>query len=133
MSIIFIWSVVVNIVGVSAPIFLSLRINWFVVLSSVGTGVTGGVDRGIGRNVSANIFRCVASGIDGDISSSVGSSILLSVVLVWSVVVDVVSASFPRLLSFGVDWFVVLSGVGAGVASDISRSANGGVGSGISR
>jgi hypothetical protein len=44
-----------------------------------------------------------------------------------------VSASFPRLLSFGVDWFVVLGGVGAGVASGISRSANGGVGSGISR
>lgn len=133
MSIIFIWSVVVNIVGVSAPILLSLRIDWFVVLSSVGTGVAGGVDRGIGRNISTYIFRSVASGIDGDNSSSVGSSILLSVVLVWSIVVDVVSASFPRLLSFGVDWFVVLGGVGAGVGSGISISANGGVGSGISR
>ena len=102
MSVVFVWSVVVDIMGLSFPWFLSFRVDWLIELGGIGTGVSS----------------CIDSGVGGDI----GSRVHLCVILVGSVVVDIMSLSFPWLLSFRVDWFIVLSGVCTGVGSRIGRN-----------
>jgi len=104
---------------------LSLRVDWLVILGGVSTGITSGVDGGVVTDISSS----VSSGIEGSVSSGISRCILLGVVFVWSVIVNIMSAGFPWLLSFRVDWLVELSSVSTGVGRSVGRS----VGSDISR
>ena len=95
MSVVLVGSVVVDIVSLSFPWFLSLRVDWLIELGGVGAGVS--------------------SSVGGDIGGDIGSRVNLCVILIWSVVVDIVSLSFPWFLSLRVNWFVVLSGVSSSI------------------
>ena len=63
MSIILVWSIVVNVVSGGIPIFLSLRVNWLVVLSSVTTDVASGI-------VGSDVDGCIDTGVNSDVSLS---------------------------------------------------------------
>jgi hypothetical protein len=63
LSIILVWSVVVNVVSGGIPIFLSLGVYWLVVLSSVTTDVTSGI-------VGSDVDSCIDTGVNSDVSLS---------------------------------------------------------------
>jgi len=97
LSVVLVGSVVVDIVSLSFPWFLSLRVDWLIKLGGVCAGVSSCIDSGVG--------------VGGDI----GSRVNLCVILIWSVAVDIVSLSYPWLLHFRLNWFVVLSSVGRNI------------------
>ena len=101
MSIILVWSVVVDVMSASGPVLLSFRVDWLIVLGGIGAGVSSGVDgcvsssviTDIGSSVGCCIDTGVRSSINGGVTGDINGCILLSVVLIWSVVVNVVSLS----------------------------------------
>jgi len=105
-----------------------------VVGSNVGCDIQlgqSGVSADIGSSVNGVVGSCVDSGICCDI--------LLGVILIRSVVVNVMSAGLPWLLSLRVNWLVILGGVSTGigryisggVSTDISSSVGSCIGSSV--
>lgn len=87
-----------------------------------------GVSADIGSSVNGVVGSCVDSGIGSSVDSGICCDILLGVILIRSVVVNVMSAGLPWLLSLRVNWLVILGGVSTG----IGRCISGGVSTDIS-
>ena len=74
LSIVLVWSIVVDIMGLGAPVLLSLGVDWLVVLGGVSRSIRGGVSGKVGSSVDS----FVGCSIGGDVGSGVKGDVLLS-------------------------------------------------------
>ena len=72
------------------------------------------------------LFICKSS-IGSDIGGTIRRSILLSIILVWSIIVDVMSVGTPILGSLGIDWLIILGGIGTSICSVIQGYVSSGI------